>query len=603
MKTLQKTHLYETLKNKVNLRGLLNKCSFSTHEPECQSLEEDDAYQVLERFNYLITYQANNINISEVLKSVIIDDLCYDFCALCLINFKLQAVDVSFIDPQGVHNFIIPLEDSTKDIFELFNKRNTTTASKDLDHLLKYNIGKKIKKVFCLPIKFENDTSSILCVGSSKYYKRNNKILKLIAQQLSLYLKTQELHKQLRKNQPEEKNRSLITHKRFQELLNQELEAANESGLPVSLMILDVNSHAKLMDPQNILINNETTAYVSNILKENIHKIGIGAKINQSKLAVILPETTAEYAQLISNRFKNDLNNNSFLQDQNIVVSMGIATYPTNSINKEELLLFADNALSKAKQQSEYENQTVIVNAKNLNFKHQKPGKEPLIFFNYEKPSNSQKLADELITHLNNANNLQYNSTLMLEIISSLAAAIDAKDSYTCGHSQAVSRYAEFICNELGLSQEETEKIAIGALMHDIGKIGIPENVLVKPGNLDDQEWEIIKQHPTIGARRIIQPISALNELIPVVEHHHERWDGMGYPNKLRGEQIPLGARIVSIADAFHTMTADRPYRKALGYNKAVLNLQQGAGNQWDSSIIHTFLKVSQKAFQTVQSE
>jgi putative nucleotidyltransferase with HDIG domain len=184
----------------------------------------------------------------------------------------------------------------------------------------------------------------------------------------------------------------------------------------------------------------------------------------------------------------------------------------------------------------------------------------------------------------------------MLETVASLAGAMDAKDKYTRGHSQSVSNYAVALASAVNLPPAEVEKIRLAAFFHDIGKIGIPETILNKPGPLTEAEMEIMKQHPVIGARQILQPVSSLRDIVPLVEYHHERWDGKGHPEGLKGENIPIGARIVSIVDAFHALTSNRPYRKALPLEEAMEILKDGAGALWDPDLIAQFLEMLQKA-------
>ena len=181
----------------------------------------------------------------------------------------------------------------------------------------------------------------------------------------------------------------------------------------------------------------------------------------------------------------------------------------------------------------------------------------------------------------------------LAEIAKSLAGAIDAKDPYTKGHSTSVSRYSEALARSLNLPEDEVERISLGALLHDVGKIGIPESVLKKPDKLSDEEWNIMKQHPVIGAEKVLQPNEALRDLIPIVKYHHEHVDGSGYPEHLKGDQIPLSAKIVAVADAFHALVSDRPYRKGLGLETACDILLQGAGKQWDSGLVRKFIQIA----------
>jgi len=180
--------------------------------------------------------------------------------------------------------------------------------------------------------------------------------------------------------------------------------------------------------------------------------------------------------------------------------------------------------------------------------------------------------------------------TLFLDTVRSLAAAIDAKDPYTHGHSERVSQYSVNIAEQLKLSREIVKNIRLAGLLHDIGKIGISEKILLKPDILTPIEFEAIKQHPEVGAR-ILKKVVALEDLIPALLHHHERWDGKGYVQSLKGEEIPIEARILSVADAFDAITTDRPYRKGLNFDKAIQEIRRCCGTQFDKTIVNAFIK------------
>jgi diguanylate cyclase (GGDEF)-like protein/putative nucleotidyltransferase with HDIG domain len=181
---------------------------------------------------------------------------------------------------------------------------------------------------------------------------------------------------------------------------------------------------------------------------------------------------------------------------------------------------------------------------------------------------------------------------LYLSGIRTLAATVDAKDSYTHGHSERVAAYARAIALTLELPQLEVETIELAGLLHDIGKIGVPDAVLQKPGHLEPDERALIEQHADLGAR-ILADNSALRPLVPLVRHHHERYDGGGYPSGLRGEEIPLGAAIICVADTFDTMTTDRPYRRAPGLEEARREIVRCGGQQFDPRVVAAFLRAS----------
>jgi putative nucleotidyltransferase with HDIG domain len=171
-----------------------------------------------------------------------------------------------------------------------------------------------------------------------------------------------------------------------------------------------------------------------------------------------------------------------------------------------------------------------------------------------------------------------------------LAFAIDAKDHYTQGHSQKVSAYAALIAEAMEMTDAEVEEIRLGAVLHDIGKVGIPENILNKSGPLNPDEWETMKSHVKFGAK-ILDPLKPLSRIREMVLHHHEFFDGSGYPDALVGDQIPLGARIIAIADAYDTITSDRTYKKARHATDALSELERCANAQFDAEIVEIFVR------------
>lgn len=181
-----------------------------------------------------------------------------------------------------------------------------------------------------------------------------------------------------------------------------------------------------------------------------------------------------------------------------------------------------------------------------------------------------------------------------LETIMALALAVEAKDPYSAGHSKRVGVYATKIAEEMGLSQEMIRTLNDAGTLHDIGKIGIKDEVLLKPGPLTPEERKIMQQHPVIG-EAIVKPVRSLGKVVALVRHHHERLDGKGYPSGLQGEEIPLGARILAVADAYDAMVTDRPYRKRLSLEETKAELRKGAGIQHDPVVVEALLRVLDK--------
>jgi hypothetical protein len=179
----------------------------------------------------------------------------------------------------------------------------------------------------------------------------------------------------------------------------------------------------------------------------------------------------------------------------------------------------------------------------------------------------------------------QYRATLI-----ALGATLEARDGYTAQHGAETVHLVEAVARRMALTEEQTEEVSTVARLHDIGKIGVPNEVLLKPGPLDDEEWRIMRRHPIIG-ERILRTVPGLLDVARAVRHEHERWDGGGYPDGLAGEQIPLSSRVVLVCDAFHAMTSDRPYRTALPRDVALEELHKNAGTQFDPAVVHALLE------------
>ncbi len=182
--------------------------------------------------------------------------------------------------------------------------------------------------------------------------------------------------------------------------------------------------------------------------------------------------------------------------------------------------------------------------------------------------------------------NMTYKSTIL-----AISKAIDARDQYTAGHSERVSKISLAIGQALNLPNEQLETLELAALFHDVGKIGIPDYILNKPSRLTDEEFNKIKEHPSIGVD-ILKTIDFLSQALPIILHHHERFDGGGYPNGIKGEDIPFESRIICVADSYDAMTSNRPYRNGLPHEVAVSELLKYKNIQFDSNIVDVFLKV-----------
>lgn len=204
--------------------------------------------------------------------------------------------------------------------------------------------------------------------------------------------------------------------------------------------------------------------------------------------------------------------------------------------------------------------------------------------------------------HITGINILERQSAILMKAIKALIAAMEAKDEYTSGHSMRVVKYAMMLAEKLNLSQEDKFLLQLSAALHDIGKIGMPDNILKKSATLKEMEFLYMKEHPVIGSK-IVGEIDDLKEVAAIIKHHHERYDGTGYPDGLKGEVIPLFARILSIVDAYESLVSDRIYRKSIDMEDAIKILVHNSGKQFDPNLVQLFIDELKKSNVNLKEE
>lgn len=204
--------------------------------------------------------------------------------------------------------------------------------------------------------------------------------------------------------------------------------------------------------------------------------------------------------------------------------------------------------------------------------------------------------------HLGNLEHYRQHRELLANVVRTLTTAIEVKDPYTCGHSERVARIAVLLARELGCSSQQLQTLYMGGLLHDVGKIGIEDSVLRKPDRLTEEEFEHIKQHPTLGYN-ILQDVKQFSDLLPIVLHHHEQYDGKGYPGGLLGDQTHWLARIMAVADAYDAMTSDRPYRKGMPHEKVKDIFAAGYDQQWDGRVLDAFYRIEDRILESVRTD
>ena len=357
----------------------------------------------------------------------------------------------------------------------------------------------------------------------------------------------------------------IFNHRTFQRYLEEEIQKAGRTRRPLSLLMIDLDRFKTFNDLHGHDYGDLVLNELANILKRERRTSDIVARYGGEEFALILPETGLEGAKRVAEDIRRQVAEHGFLTPSGrtspLTVSIGIAVYPDDGFSKDDILRKADTALYYAKAR----------------------GRNAVETYQGVKKEVPTLDLEEL-----------KRQELSVTAVHSLAAAVDARDPYTREHSIRVTSFAERLGKAAGLTSNELRAIRVAALLHDIGKIGIHDFILQKAGPLNEEEWQEVKGHPS-RAVQILKGIPGIEEAIPIILHHHERYDGTGYPDGLRGDDIPLGARILAIADSYEAMISERAFRNANTPKEALLEIKNLAGSQFDPNLANLFISIMEQ--------
>jgi diguanylate cyclase (GGDEF)-like protein/putative nucleotidyltransferase with HDIG domain len=348
----------------------------------------------------------------------------------------------------------------------------------------------------------------------------------------------------------------LCNRRGFRELLDLELERARRHGSALGVLVGNLDDFKDVNDLYGHQVGDLALKRVSRLLCEGKGQIDTAARVEGEEFALIVPDTDRDGAVALAESLRGALHDEFASDPTPLTISFGVSVYPEHGETAASLIHAADQALYAAKQSGR--NRTVL--------------HSPALRNELRTPSDVRDIGGERF----------------VMAVLAMAEAVDLRFSGSARHSETVGRYAEMMARELGLPEHRVSRIRLAGILHDIGKAGIPNNILQKPGSLTEQEYAQIKRHPTLGAQ-IIEHVS-LSDVREWVAAHHERPDGLGYPLGLPDGAIPLEARIVAVADAYEAMTSDRPYRDSIGYEAALDELRHCAGTQFDALVVKAFI-------------
>jgi diguanylate cyclase (GGDEF)-like protein/PAS domain S-box-containing protein len=351
----------------------------------------------------------------------------------------------------------------------------------------------------------------------------------------------------------------LPNHRAFHERVRDEVSRASANGTEIGLIMMDIDGFKSVNDSLGHLAGDRILRRLARTLcaaapREDIYRYG------GDEFTVLLPGASCRETTALAEQLRRAVEKRTNGSGEGITISLGIACYPDTASSAEELIYGSDAAMYWAKSAGKNS-----VGDWSKLVRHRAEGVLPWY------------AADRAIR--------------ASDTVSALVAALAAKDPATASHTERCSWYAARLAEELGLGERDTSIVRLASLLHDIGKLAVPDDVLFKPGPLDDHEWTLMRQHP-VTALNILGQIRSVADATPAILHHHEHFDGSGYPDGLAGDRIPIASRILLVTDAFDAMTTDRPYRRAMPVEAAVEELKSNAGTQFDPDVVEAFLRI-----------
>ena len=420
---------------------------------------------------------------------------------------------------------------------------------------------RNIRSILHLPLINKGSVVGVLTLGSRKPYAYSPEqitLLEHLASQIAAPIENSKLYTQTEQIARVDGVTELFNRRHFDERLKEEIDRHARYGDALSLLLLDLDNFKKYNDTYGHLAGDKVITLAASQIKSAIRSSDLAFRYGGDEFAVILPNSTTMEAFNVAERVRERVSADMSSKQIDVTISIGVASWPGDGATLDELCSAADTALYYAKRTGQ--NRTSIA-SKTL--------------FSLSEPSVNANAEAEV-----------------LSTIYALAATLEARDKYTYGHSRRVSRFSVAAAEALNLRPEQVATISAAALLHDIGKIGIPDSVLNKNGKLLDEEWELLRAHPRLSAT-IIGHVPSLNACLAAVRHHHERLYGKGYPAGLKEEEIPVEARILAVTDAFEAMISNRPYRGPLSYKKAIAELETCSGSQFDARIVNVFIPIA----------
>jgi diguanylate cyclase (GGDEF)-like protein/putative nucleotidyltransferase with HDIG domain len=454
-----------------------------------------------------------------------------------------------------------------------------------------------IRSALSLPLKYREELMGVLSLESKQAYAFSQQdvlTLRTLADQLAVALHNARAYQVALEQAITDGLTGLKTHRYFMEALDREWRRSTRSGQTFSVIMMDLDGFKQVNDRHGHLEGDKVLTAVANLLNDRVRQSNVVARYGGDEFAIMLPEARTDQTEILAERLRASIESDRYLAAHHVTASFGIATFPLHGPTQEEILRVADSGMYLAKHHHGNRVRVASLTLASAQADWESKLLEAYLGVTMKRMfSTGPEVFDHYLERFQDVTlKGKGDAPSLLDTVTALAFAIDAKDHYTQGHSQSVSRIAAQIARQMGLSDPLIEEVRLGGILHDIGKIGVPESVLNKPTRLTVEEFELMKSHAVLGAK-ILEPlrVKAIERIRGMVRHHHEMVDGSGYPDRLKGEKIPLGARIITVADCFDTMVSERAYKPGRSIEEALEELRRCRGTQFDPDIVDAFAR------------
>lgn len=474
----------------------------------------------------------------------------------------------------------------TKEYLEAINNLLIDIDAEKIQQINKLGVSKFL---IIIPLFQNQNPFGVMMVFSPREGVTDKELnfLSLFANQVEMAITIANLFETMKKEAVTDSLTELYNRRYFTEELKKEADRARRLNQPFTIISLDLDYLKKINDTYGHMAGDIAIKAIADVMKKNARSIDIPARLGGEEFSILLPGIDSNGGMVAAERIRAAIENEEVPQIGKITASIGVGTYPEHSMNVDELVEMTDQAMYRSKINGR--NRVTIAKQNEEESWQEVAYGAFMDILNKRRIPVPEELTRELTSKLDVVHE---NSRQAKESLYSIVDMISKSynPSISSGTTKSKISLAIKLAKKLEISKEDIDRLKIAMLLYDIGNIMIPEEIFNKTSPLTPDEKQKIHEHPIIAAREILQPISSITDIIPIIENHHENWDGTGYPNQKSGAQIPISSQIILLIDAYTAMSQDRPYRKAMSTEKIIDIITRESGKKWNEKVVEEFV-------------